>query len=105
MADGVTMQWLMDDAISGDAGISLAKMTLASDVISESHSHANCSETIYVQSGIVRQRIGRSWVILHAGETCVIPVGKVHQTQNIGIEEAVLMLCYSSGSRIYVKAD
>jgi len=102
---GVTMQWLMEDKISPEAGISLARMTIASGVLSESHFHSNCSETIHVENGLIRQRIGEDWMTLRTGETCVIPRGTVHQTENIGIDEAILMVCYSSGSRIYEQAD
>jgi len=34
-------------------------------------------------------------------ETCFIPNGKAHQTENIGSIDAVMMICYSAGSRQY----
>jgi len=91
---GVTMEWLMEDSISPDAKISLARMTLAAGVRSECHRHPNCAETIHLEAGRIRQRIGDKWIVLKAGETCVIPEGTPHQSENLGETDAVMMLCY-----------
>jgi len=98
---GVTMHWLMEDAIQPDAGLSLARMTVDPGVTSEAHRHPNCSEAIHLLSGQVEQRRGEDWVTLKAGETILIPPGSLHQTRNSAEEAAVLMIAYSSGSRVY----
>lgn len=95
------MTWLMEDAIAEGAGVSLAEMRVAPGVISERHSHPNCTETIHVLSGQIEQRCGEDWTVMGQGQTCLIPQGKTHQTRNIGTETAVLMLAYSSGTRVY----
>ncbi len=99
---GVTMAWLMEDAIEAGAGLSLARMTIEPDTMSEAHRHTNCTETIHLLTGTVRQRRDDQWSKMEAGDTVLIPVGAIHQTENIGTETAVLMIAYSSGSRIYV---
>ena len=101
LTSGVTMQWLMDDGIEQGAGLSLARMTVAPGVTSEAHRHPNCSEAVHVLSGRVEQRRGDEWVKLAAGETMLIPTGAPHQTRNLAAEPAVLMIAYSSGSRLY----
>jgi quercetin dioxygenase-like cupin family protein len=98
---GVTMQWLMEDAITPGAGLSLARMTVAPGVTSEAHRHPDCTEAVHLLSGRVEQRRCDDWVSLAAGETLLIPAGAVHQTRNTGPEAAVLMVAYSSGARIY----
>lgn len=105
LSDGVTMSWLMDDAIQAGAGLSLARMTIDPDVTSESHRHSNCSEAIHLLSGQIEQRQGDSWIIMNSGDTILIPAGAVHQTRNVGSETAVMMIAYSSGSRIYQVED
>jgi len=98
---GVTIRWLMEDAITEDAGLSLARMTVDPDVTSEAHRHPNCMETIHVLSGRVQQRRDDDWIELSAGDTILIREGEIHQTRNIGTKTAELMLAYSSGSRVY----
>lgn len=100
-SEGVTMEWLMEDAIEPSAGLSLARMTVAVGVTSEAHRHPNCSEAIHILSGVVEQRRGEDWVTMKAGETILIPPGSLHQTRNPADRPAVLMIAYSSGRRIY----
>lgn len=97
----VTMEWLMEDAIQNGAGVSMARMTVNVDVVSELHSHSNCTEAIHVLEGKIEQLCGNNWVKLQKGQTCLIPKGAKHQTRNIGRQRAVLMIAYSSGSREY----
>ena len=100
-AQPVTMEWLMEDAIESDAGLSMARMTVGVNVVSELHSHSNCTEAIHVLQGQIEQRRDDDWIKLSKGQTCLIPEGVKHQTLNVGKERAVLMIAYSSGSRIY----
>jgi len=95
----------MEDAIDPKAGVSLARMTVAVGVTSESHHHTNCTEIIHVLEGEVEQRIGDKWEKFRAGETCLIPIGASHQTRNIGDCRAVMMIAYSAGQRDYIKEE
>lgn len=102
MNEDVTMEWLMEDEIDPRAGLSLARMIVPVGVISELHHHPNCSETIHLLEGVVEQRVDNKWRRLSAGETCLIPLGAKHQTRNVGDMNAVMIIAYSAGSRIYV---
>ena len=99
---GVTMQWLMEDAIDPRAGLSLARMTVAPGVTSPVHRHPDCSEAVHVLCGRIEQRRGGDWLPLKAGETILIPPGALHQTRNVGPEPAELMVAYSTGARVYL---
>jgi len=102
---GVTMQWLMEDAVDARAGLSLARMTVAPGVTSPAHRHPDCSEAVHLLEGQVEQRRGGDWIALAPGETLLIPAGDIHQTRNFGEVTAVLMVAYSSGARIYQPVD
>lgn len=41
----------MEDAIKNGAGLSMAKMTVDINIVSELHSHPNCTEAIHVLEG------------------------------------------------------
>lgn len=100
-ADDVTMEWLMDDKVAANCGMSLAKMTIAIGITSELHSHSNCTETLHLLEGKISQRIGDKWTDMRAGDTCLIPADNVHQTVNTGASRAVMILAYSAGTRDY----
>ena len=102
---GVTLQWLMDDGVEADAGLSLARMTVEPGFTSEAHRHPNSTEAVHVVAGRVEQRRGDDWVPLETGETVLIPADAAHQTRNVGDETAVLMLVYSTGAREYVVVE
>ena len=55
---GVTMEWLMEDAIRPGAGLSLARMSVDPGVTGDAHRHPNCSEAVHLISGEVEQRAG-----------------------------------------------
>lgn len=97
----VTMTWLMEDAIVPNAGVSLAKMTIAGGALSECHKHPNCNEVIHLLSGRIRQRYGETWIDMEPGQTCFIPAGTPHQTENNAETPAIMMIAYSSGTRVY----
>ena len=98
---GGHMVWLMDDKIKSGAKLSLAEMYVRPGEISEPHRHANCDETLHVVHGQICQRIGQDWHNLKAGDTCLIPKGSAHQTENTGQETCKLILAYSAGIREY----
>lgn len=105
MSREVKMDWLMDSTISDQANVSLARMTVPAGVTSECHRHSNCTETIHLISGQIKQRIGQDWIDMRPNDTCFIPIGAAHQTKNLGDVEASMMICYSAGSRIYERVD
>jgi quercetin dioxygenase-like cupin family protein len=64
------------------------------------HSHPNCSEVLYVAHGRVSHTAsGAQDVILETGDTITIPAGFAHHAQNIGEEDAVLFVAFSSAER------
>jgi len=95
------MQWIIDQSINPNSAISLAEMTIHPGETSELHRHNNCTETIYILSGSIRQRIDDRWTELNTGDSCLIPKGSAHQTQNTGPVDSRMILAYSKGIRHY----
>jgi len=105
MSSGVKMDWIMDDRVDPRAKISLARMSVSSGVMSEAHRHTNCSKTIYLEQGVIRQRIDDRWIDMTVGDTCVIEPYQVHQTENVGEDLASMLIVYSAGSRVYESVE
>ncbi|WP_162912992.1 cupin domain-containing protein [Rhodospirillaceae bacterium SYSU D60014] len=95
------MCWLIDDALSPGAGVSLAEMILKPGAESPSHRHPNCTEAIHLVAGLVEQAIDEQIYYLRPGETVLVPVGAVHWSRNVGDEEARMTIVYSAGTRLY----
>ena len=95
------MDWLIEDALVAGADISVARMTLLADACAERHSHPNCNEVIHLIHGSVEQSVGDERFLMQAGDSVFIPRGRPHQSRNVGLGEAVMMVSYSAGERIY----
>ena len=95
------MDWLVDDALRPGAGLSLARMTLKRGAASPGHRHPNCSEAIHVASGTVELTVDGQPRRLAASDTGFVPAGAAHRLRNVGSRDAVMIVCYSAGSRVY----
>jgi len=96
-----SMEWLVEDALQPGAALSLARMTVRSGCTSERHRHPNCDEAVHVLGGRVEQRIGDRLIILEPGDSAHIPANATHCSRALGQQDAVMVVAYSAGRRIY----
>jgi quercetin dioxygenase-like cupin family protein/type 1 glutamine amidotransferase len=69
------------------------------------HFHPNCDEILHVISGRIRHTMNEVSVEMGPGDTVSIPQGVLHNATNIGPEEAVLAISFSSAYRQAVGYD
>ena len=63
------------------------------------HVHPNCDEVLHVVTGHIRHTMGDETVEMQAGDTVSIPAGIFHNATNIGPDNAVLSISFSSPDR------
>lgn len=63
------------------------------------HYHPNCDEVLHVLRGRIRHSMGGQIVEMQAGDTVSIPTGVIHNAVNIGDEDAVLAISFSTADR------
>ena len=63
------------------------------------HFHPNCDEVLHVIKGHILQTMGDRSVEMNEGDTVSIPAGIHHNAKNIGTEDAVLAISFSSATR------
>ncbi len=96
-----SMEWLVDAGLQPGARVSLARMVVLAGCVSERHRHPNCDEAVYVISGRIEQQVGPSLTTLGPGDGIHIPAGAAHCSRALGDQDAVLIVAYSAGERIY----
>jgi quercetin dioxygenase-like cupin family protein/type 1 glutamine amidotransferase len=69
------------------------------------HFHPNCDEILHVISGKIRHTMNEVSVEMNAGDTVSIPQGVLHNAANIGTEDAVLAISFSTAYREAVGYD
>lgn len=93
--------WLATRALTGSS-LSLTRMIVTKGHAGEAHRHPNADEVIYLVKGKVDVHAGDEVFSLDATDALAIPGGVPHQIQNSGMEDAELIICYSTGDREYV---
>jgi quercetin dioxygenase-like cupin family protein/type 1 glutamine amidotransferase len=63
------------------------------------HYHPNCDEVLHVLKGRIRHAMGDRTVEMGPGDTVTIPTGILHNATNIGDEDAVLAISFSTADR------
>lgn len=69
------------------------------------HFHPNCDEILHVVSGRIRHTMNEVSTELEAGDTVSIPQGVLHNATNVGTEDAVLSISFSTAYREAVGYD
>jgi len=91
---------LANKALSGSS-ISVIRMLLHPRHSGRKHRHANADEVICLTRGQVRVQAGDETQALQPGDSLSIPAGLVHQIENVGSDNAEMMIAYSTGEREY----
>ncbi|HEX4005454.1 MAG TPA: cupin domain-containing protein [Acidobacteriaceae bacterium] len=93
--------WMANRAVS-KSSLALARMILAPGQSGESHRHPNADEVLYLIKGRIAVRAGSETFQLEAADALTIPGALAHQIENVGDEDAEMVLAYSTGERDYV---
>lgn len=97
-----SLAWVASAALTGSS-VTVGRMRLHPSQAGERHRHGNADEVIYLIRGAVRVEVGDDTAELQPGDALAIPPGSGHRITNPGIEEAEMVLAYSSGAREYTR--
>jgi len=94
------LTWYVSADQHSSATMTVGKCVLRPGQQNPRHFHPNCDEVLHVVSGTIVQSLedGRAET-MHAGDTVSIPAGVHHSAKNIGTEDAVLFIAFSSAHR------
>lgn len=86
-------EWINYPSVDAQCpGLFAARATIAPGMGHDFHLHPGREEIIYVLQGAIEQWVGRERRILRAGDTALVPAGRVHASFNVGATEAVLFV-------------
>ncbi|HEX4124103.1 MAG TPA: cupin domain-containing protein [Tepidisphaeraceae bacterium] len=94
------LTWFASAALGNSSDMTVGRCILNPGKSNPRHQHPNCSETLVVLQGrIAHTGPDGSEVEMNVGDTVTIPAGIWHHARNIGDEEAVLYIAFSSADR------
>jgi mannose-6-phosphate isomerase-like protein (cupin superfamily) len=94
------MDWLANSELGSSESVSVARMRVAPEGITERHRHPNCDEVVLVLEGKGELELDGKSFNLAPGDCRVVPAGRRHLDRNVGSQELLLVHTYGSGQRI-----
>ncbi|MES2696354.1 MAG: cupin domain-containing protein [Verrucomicrobiota bacterium] len=94
------LTWFASHALGNQAELTVGRCRLKAGHENPRHSHPNCSEVLVLAQGTIEHTAadGKT-VIMHPGDVASIPANVVHHARNVGVEEAIIWISFSSAKR------
>ena len=99
------LTWLAGRSVGNADGVTLGRVVIGEGRSNPRHAHHGCEEVLHLVSGELTHTVGEDQVVLHGGDTLVVPAGQFHNATNTGSGDAVMFVAYSSGDRDFEPED
>jgi quercetin dioxygenase-like cupin family protein len=96
------LTWFVSRAIGNSDTLTTGRVLVRPGQQAPRHYHPNCDEVLMVLQGHIEQSVNDMRVEMRPGDVVSIPTGAVHGSRNIGTEDAIMVLSYSSADRTTV---
>jgi len=93
------LTWYVSKELKNSDTMTVGEAVIRPGQENSRHFHPNCDEVLHVIKGHILQTLGDKSVEMREGDTVSIPAGIHHNARNIGTEDAVLSISYSSADR------
>lgn len=94
------LEWFASRTLGNSASMTVGLATISVGKSNPLHRHPNCDEILHVIQGHIMHRVGDKEYEMWAGDTVTIPEGTLHNARNIGADDAVLSISFSTPDRI-----
>ena len=92
--------WYASGKLGNSKHMTIGKCVIGPGAENPGHHHPNCEEVLHVLSGRIAHYMGGSDPVeMGPGDTITLPANLSHRAENIGEEDAVLMIAFSSADR------
>jgi quercetin dioxygenase-like cupin family protein len=96
------LEWFASRALGNSTSMTVGLATISVGKSNPLHRHPNCDEVLHVIQGHIMHRVGDKEYEMQAGDTVTITEGTLHNARNIGTQDAVLLISFSSPDRISI---
>ena len=94
-----SLTWFASKELTQSDEITMGRVVIKKGKSNPRHIHGNCSEVIHLQKGRLKHFMEKESVLMEPGDTLVVATGVAHYALNVGDEDAVMIVAYSSGQR------
>jgi quercetin dioxygenase-like cupin family protein len=100
-----SLVWTASKAHGNAQHLTLGRVVIKPGQGNPRHCHPRCEEVLYLLQGTIRHSLGDRVFEMTAGDTIAIPAGLFHHAQNIGADDADMIVAFSSGERDFLLED
>ncbi len=93
------LTWNANAKLGNSKLMTLGKCIINVNAENPRHYHPNCEEILYVTQGKLLHTLDDNSFEMQTGDTIVIPANVWHNARNIGDEDAIMTIVYSSAHR------
>jgi quercetin dioxygenase-like cupin family protein len=94
------LTWFASKALENQSDITVGRCRLKPGHENPLHFHPNCSEVLVLAQGTIEHTAANGTaVVMRPGDVASIPAHVLHHARNIGPDEAVIWISFSSATR------
>ena len=93
------LNWYVSRPLGNSTTMTAGRCVLKPGHFNPRHRHPNCDEVLFVVSGKIIHTLGAEEIEMGPGDVISIPTNVVHNAKNIGKDDAVLLIAFSSADR------
>jgi quercetin dioxygenase-like cupin family protein len=91
--------WMVAGRFGNSDSMTVGRCDIAPGRENPRHYHPNCDEVLLVIEGTIEHLCGDEYAPMGPGDAISIPAGVVHHARNVGAENAVVVIAFSSAHR------
>lgn len=93
------LEWMVSGALGNSDTMTVGRCYIDPGEQNPRHYHPNCDEVLHVLQGRIVHSLGDETFEMGPGDTVSIPSGTLHNARNIGAEQAVFVISFSTPDR------
>ena len=93
------LHWFANGKIGNTQTMTVGKCILKAGYANFRHLHPNCEEILQLISGRIVHSLGDEQYPMGPGDTIVVPPNVVHNAKNVGDEDAIMTIIFSTPDR------
>lgn len=93
------LEWMVSGALGNSETMTVGRCHIAPGEANPRHYHPNCDEVLHVLRGTIEHTVDDELISMGPGDTISIPTGAWHNARNVGTDDAVFVITFSSADR------